>query len=136
MNPHNGIKVCVDFSFKGESYHLCASIDLDEVMQENREVLNYYLLLAKANAIDTYSYMYETMEASELEFHQPSGLASDCMDGGIFDLDKFKQQWVLEKHLQCIKEIAKEHLDITDIESHPQLKQALLAAYQAGENRE
>jgi hypothetical protein len=130
---NNTIEACVEFSFKGESYHPCALIDLDELIQNGQDLLNSHFVLAKANGIDTYSYLYETMESYPVSYANPGGLAQQCLDGDIFDFEHFKSLWHNERHMHLITAIAKQHLSIESLENESAIKDALLAAYKAGE---
>ena len=62
------IDATVNFSFKGETYNLTTTIDLDNVMQGDGHVPNIHLLLARQNDIDTYSYLYEAMESHPVRY--------------------------------------------------------------------
>lgn len=128
----NTIDAKVSFSFKGEEYNPSMTIDLDEVMKTSEGLPNLYSVLARKNEIDTYSYLYEVMEASDLVFENPKGLAEECVSGNEFDINKFEVLW--RNHLEQAKlqSIAKKHMGIDDPELQPGLMAALMEAYQAG----
>jgi len=127
------IKVSVTFSFKGETYSPSAVIELDKFIQSYESNEGFYLVLARENQIDTYSYLYEVMQAAELAFAESTGLAGDCMDdNGQLDLSKFSALNLEYQVLQQLSGIASEHLDLHDLEQDETVKQALLQAYELG----
>ena len=128
----NSIDARVAFSFKGETYAPSASIDLDAHMQASGSLPDIHPLLAHANAIDTYSYLYEVMEAHEIEFANPSGLAAACFADGVFDIPCFEQLWREASERAVLHDIARQQLGVDDLEANPDLKAALLGAFEAG----
>ena len=124
----NSIEAHILFSFKGENYDLAMVIDLDAIMENSNELPNIHQLLAKNNNIDTYSYLYEVMENHEISYRNPLGSATHCLNNNIFELEKFRAIWQEEKDLDTIQAIAQKHLDIDDINQHPDMKMALLEA--------
>jgi len=128
----NSIDVRVEFSFKGVDYDPAATIDLDLMMEKGGKLVDLYSYLARQHNIDTYSYLYDAMESHDISFDKPTGLASRCFSDGAFDQQAFEQLWFEEKETQALIDIAKHHLQIDEIDQHPEVMQALLAAYQAG----
>lgn len=128
----NAIEVSVEFSYKGETHAPRATIDLDAMMEKGGELADLHAYLAGQHGIDTYSYLYEVMEAHELVFDQPTGLARQCLSGGQFDVAQFRGLWQQQRELQVINDIAARYLNLDDLSNDPQLKVALLAAYEAG----
>ena len=131
----NSIEVSVSFSFQGEQHEPRAVIDLDLCSAEEGESPNFHMLLARAQGIDTYSYLYEVMEMSEIRFDHPVGLAGQCMEDGVFNwscFDALRREQTFPKNL---REIAREILMVDDLDGQPELKQALLAAYSAGHGK-
>ena len=128
----NTIDAKVSFSFKGEEYHPSMTIDLDEVMKTSEGLPNLYSVLARKNDIDTYSYLYEVMEASDIIFENPVGLAEQCLSGHEFDINKFESLWRNHLQLSKLREIAKKHMGLDDPDQQAGLMAALMEAYQAG----
>lgn len=128
----NRIDVRVEFSFKGEVFSPSATINLDAMVENDGGLTGIYALLARENNIDTYSYLYEVMQASDLRFNNPVGLAESCFIDGSFDLSKFKQFSNQETILAILRPIAKKYLDIDDLDQQPGLKSALIESYNAG----
>ena len=130
--PHT-IDAKIVFSFQGETHSPSMALDLGELLAHANELPNIYVLLAKHNNIDTYSYLYDVMESYDIEFSNPQGLAQDCFDNGHFDSQCFEQCWAEHKHLTIVEEIAHQHLGVEDLDEQPRLKAALFAAYKAGQ---
>lgn len=130
----NTIDAAVDYSFKGESYRLSTTIDLDEAMQSDGQLPNIYLLLARESGLDTYSYQYDAMESHPIIFSNATGLAAECLVDGQFDAEKFQTLANQNKVARVIEEIARQHLNIDDLSQSADIKHALLAAYDAGKD--
>ena len=128
----NSIKASVEFSYKGESYHYATLIDLDQLLRQHDVMPSIHILLAKEHSVDTYSYLYEIMQSEEIEFSNPQGVALDYMTDGEFDQAALAQNWPDAKALRLLQAIADGELGIVDLNLHPALKSALLAAYHLG----
>ena len=126
------IDATVNFSFKGETYNLTTTIDLDNVMQGDGHVPNIHLLLARQNDIDTYSYLYAAMESHPVRYSNANGIAIECLIDDRFDQVKFYHLWHENKVLKILQGIASEHLNMDDLEQQADIKTALMAAYEAG----
>jgi hypothetical protein len=127
----NTVRARLGFSFKGETYDLDSVIDLDRCGGDD-EAPDFHQLLAKAAGIDPYSYLYEVLESHEIAFSDATGTAArSCRDGG-FDWAQFEQDRREERDWPAVKAIAERVLPTRDWEAAPDLKAALLAAYQAG----
>lgn len=128
----NRIDAVIEFSYQGQTYKAMASIDLDGLMQNHAQLPDLYQYLAQHNGIDTYSYLYEVMEAHPIEYTNATGLAQLCLHNGQFDLADFQLRWQQEQELNILAQIAYSHLGIEDLEQNPELKAALLEAYSMG----
>lgn len=135
--PHapNRIDIGVDFSFKGENYELSSTLELDRLLLkpdllESEEP--FHEILAAEHGIDTYSYLYEVMLVEEIRFGNAHGFAADFLSDGEFDLSGFYAKWEETRVLQSLQTIARDGMNIDDLEQHPQLKNALLRAYRLG----
>lgn len=127
------ITIQIDFSFKGETYHPMLQLDLDALMIEFGHLPDLHAHLAKRNGIDTYSYLYDLMCSHEIVFSEPAGLAVDFLQGEDFDHAGFEQAWREQQDLIHLAAIADEHMGIADLKQHPDLQQALLAAFRYGQ---
>lgn len=128
----NSIDAHVEFSFKGESYSLLTTIELDEFPEPEASRPSLHAILARKHGIDTYSYLYEVMEEEEIRFDNPQGLADEFFTDGEFDLEAFIARKQELKTLGQLQAIATQQLAIDDLEQHPELKKALFQAYNLG----
>ena len=128
----NSIDVHVEFDFKGESYSPSSTIDLDKLVENNQSFPSLYSVLANENGIDTYSYLYEVMQQTEIQFTSAQGLAAEFLNDGVFDEQAFVAEWHANKVIQLLQPIAKRELDIEDLAQYPGLKTALIQAYNLG----
>jgi len=126
------VRARLTLSFKGETYELDSVIDLDRCLGEPGEVPNFHQLLAQAAGIDPYSYLYEVLEAHEIAFSDATGVATRSCRDGRFDWAQFEHDRREERDWQRVRAIAQPMLGARDLDAEPDLKAALLAAYQAG----
>ena len=127
----NSIRVSLEFSFRGETYSPSAVIDLDSI-DGSEGAPNWHAILATFNNIDTYSYAYEVMEASELNFSDSTGTATRYVADGHFDFDGFIKARSQAQIVAPLQDIAKQTLGIDNLENEPRIKQALLQAFELG----
>jgi len=128
----NSIRARLAFSFKAETYDLDSVIDLDQPIGNEDAGPDFHLLLARTRDIDPYSYLYEALESHEIEFSEPTGIAVLGYGDGQFDWREYMRHKREEIDLRAIREIAQRSLGLSDLTTHPQLQDALLAAYRAG----
>ncbi|MDH5786328.1 MAG: hypothetical protein OEZ16_12085 [Chromatiales bacterium] len=128
----NSIKARVEFSFKGETYTPEAVIDLDKVIAADQDLTRLHAKLAQMNGIDPYSYLYEVMESSEIHFSNATGSAAAYLNSeGQFDFEGFRAAYG-QSGTPSMLQIARQHMQIDNLEQIEGLEAALLAAYQAG----
>lgn len=128
----NAIEAHVEFSFKGESYSLSSTLDLDSLLAQHDELPDIHAILAHANQIDTYSYLYEVMQTEEIKFKNAQGSAANFLCDGHFDQVAFTANWQQGRILALLQPIATRTLDIADLDQHAELKNALIQAYNLG----
>ena len=129
---NNTIRARLAVSFKGETHDLDTVIDLDPCLGEPGQAPDFHRLLARAAGIDTYSYLYEVMESEEITFSEPTGLAAQAYEEGVFDWPRFEQALRDEKDWENVRAIAANHLDDCDLDGDAELRSALIAVYRAG----
>ena len=129
---NNNIIATIPFDFKGEHYTPSAKIDLDDFVENDKELSNIFSSIAAQNQIGLYSYEYEVLLSSEIIFSQPEGSAKQFYTDAKFDLDRFRDEYHENKMLHAIEEIAREYLQVDELEQNPALKRALLKAYRYG----
>ncbi len=132
---NNSIDVGVSFSYQGQDFNYSMTINLDEFMLQSANLPSFHFVLAKANKVDTYSYLYEVMLDSPVYYHNAQGLAEDFLHETLFDLYGFIKKWEVVKLEQNLQDIALDELGITDLKSQQGLNNALLKAYQLGINK-
>jgi len=130
MNNH--ITASVEFYYKGEKFTSSVELDLDKHIQNTGNLPALYPLLAQAIDLDFYSYEYEMMQAETIIFNNARGLATEHLNEGMFDFESFGSAWAEAQTLQKLQEIAQRNLSVNDIQQRPELKNALLEAYQLG----
>lgn len=128
----NTVRARLAFSFKGETYELDSVIDLDRYLGEPGVTPDFHLHLAQAAGIDPYSYLYEVLEAHEIEFSDATGVAVRSCRDGWFDWTQFEQDRYEEQDWQVVRAIAERIMAARDLDADSDLKAALLAAYRAG----
>lgn len=128
----NQIVASVEFYFKGERHAPSLKLDLDELMRREGGLHNLHHTIAVANNIDTYSYEYEMMMADNIHFEQPEGMAVEFLHGGQFDIEGFTAKWRERQILEAVRPIAERCVGVSDLDSKPKLKAALIEAYRAG----
>jgi len=127
----NAVEVSLEFSFKGQRHTLSSIIPLDACMRLEDPVAHMYSLLAVDNGIGIYSHEFDIMVMEALHFSNPIGLANGFVNNGRLDLEGYREAWLEQGVLKVLKPIARKHLGISDLDKHPDIMAALIAAYQA-----
>jgi hypothetical protein len=133
--PSHTLRASVSFSFKGETYDLETVLDLDQFQAEPGEQPDFHRPLAQVAGIDPYSYLYEVLEAEDIQFSAPTGLASGALEDGVFHWDRFVRLRQASADWQIVRSIAEGILEGRDLDEDGNLRAALLAVYQAGLKR-
>lgn len=128
----NSIDAHVEFSFKGETYAPFAAIDLDDLLEHHGSLPQIHALLAEKHGIDTYSYLYEVMQETEIVFDNAQGLAAQFLINGEFDMEAFTARWQENRILGLLQAVALRELGVDHLDQHPALKNALFQAYRLG----
>lgn len=128
----NIITASVHFSFKGENHSPSITIELDKYLVADGNFPDLHPLIAKENNHDLYSYEYEMMQAAEIKFSDAQGLVADFITDGDLDLQAFQAAFSENRIINQLHDVAKEHMQIEDLEQQPELTQALLSAYRLG----
>lgn len=130
----NTIQISVEFSFKGETFNPTTIIDLDQFINKTGSTPDLHHILAVNNNIDTYSYTFEIMQQSEIGYANATGLAGEHLQDDCFDFQAYTtKSEEIELHSQ-LQQIAKDTLNIDDLTEEPEIKNALIHAYQLGLN--
>jgi len=127
----NVVEAGVEFSFKGQYYVLSAIIELDQCMRAAEPLVEIYRQLAAENGIGIHSHEFDMMIMEPLTFRHATGLAADYLHDGKFDIEDFRRAWLEQQVIETLRPIARQYLNIDDLDQHPRIKAALIAAYQA-----
>ena len=132
----NTVIVQVNFSFKGENFTPSIMLELDDFVKHSGSLAGLYSKIAQQNKIDTYSYAYEMMEASELIFHSAKGNVVDFIIDGKCNLEAYREYLNQSNILIELEKIASEVLGIDNLSAKDNkgIKEALTRAYNAGKN--
>lgn len=128
----NLVKASVIFCYKGETLSPSITIELDEYLQASSTLPDLYPVIAKANNHDLYSYEFEMMQAQSIVFSEASGMVAEFITDGRLDIDAFVKAWTDQQCMDALAKVAVDVLSIDDLEKNPELKQALLEAYNLG----
>lgn len=131
----NKISASITFNFKGETFTPSIELDLDQLMKRYNALPPLHQTLADENNIDNYSYHYEILLSEDIQFSNAEGDARQFLNKGKFDQIAFEQFWFQKNIINKLQQIVQAELAIDDIEQHPKLKQAMLAAFQYGQNK-
>jgi len=129
---NNRVTASVEFSFKGQTIAASVELDLDACMQTANGIPDLYHLLATRNNIGLYSYEYEMLQAEPISYSNAEGLVAEYVKDGQLDQAGFEAAWREQSLMNALQDIAREKLQIDDLQNKPDLKAALLAAYQLG----
>ena len=132
---NNSIDAHIEFSFRGESYSLTSTLDLDQLLAQHGTLPAIHALLAKEHGIDTYSYLYEVMQDAEIEYENAQGIATDFLSDKDFNQSAFITTWNESGALALLQPIAMHELGIADLNQHPNIKNALIQAFNLGKLR-
>jgi hypothetical protein len=128
----DSIDAHVEFSFKGETYCLSTTIALDDFHDLHTNPASIHAILAARNGIDSYSYHYEVMCEEAVRFDNAQGLAAGFCTNGEFDLPAYVASKQSSKVIEQLRLLASGDMGIDDLERRPELKTALLHAYELG----
>ena len=128
----NSIDAAVDFSYQGVDYHYTIGLDLDRLFRQHDAMPSIHVILARAHSVDTYSYLYEVMQEEEIAYSNPQGFALDYLVDGEFDQAALAANWQNTKAAALVQPIAEAELGIPNLDLHPKIKRALVAAYKLG----
>jgi len=132
---NNSIDAHIEFSFRGESYSLTSTLDLDQLLAQHDSLPAIHAILAKEHGIDTYSYQYEVMQDAEVEYKNAHGIAADFLSDKDFNQSAFITAWNESGALALLQPIAMHELGIADLNQHPNIKNALIQAFNLGKLR-
>ncbi|RLL55608.1 hypothetical protein D8Y20_01525 [Mariprofundus sp. EBB-1] len=123
----------ISFDFRGKRFEPSITVDLHTMMLK-KQPLNYlYVLLGASIDLDAYRHEYDVMVMHAIVYSEPTGLACDFFTDGTLDFEGFTHAWHKMRILSEIEAIAEQHLNISDLMQQPDIQQALIESYQAGQ---
>ncbi len=130
---NNTITVNMLFHFKGEEYNLTKEVKLPANLDNLQTFISSLpRVLAQDNGIDTYSYLFEMMECTDIYVTQATGFVSRFMP---------EEPVILETFIESCKQITLDDLlDFTlqthlpDLVDNQQAKAALKEAFLIGQS--
>ena len=128
----NTIDAQVEFSFRGECHSPTITLDLDSLSVTAETFQALHTVIATRNGIDTYSYLYDAMESCPIVFSNPQGLAVDYLQDNIFDFLGYEKKNNENNLVKQVSQVAQELMGVDDLDGQPELKAALIAAYELG----
>lgn len=128
----NIITATIEFSFKGKRHSPSLTIELDPHLKTSGKVPNLYPLIARENGFDLYSYEYEMMQAEPIFISDAKGLVAEFISNNQLDNTAFEDAWNNQHILEKLSDIIIKHMRINPVDTRPEFKQALLAAYKLG----
>ena len=131
----SSVKVEILFSYKGEMHTPSTIIELDQYLEKNQSVPEFFQMVARENNIGVYSYEYEVMEMGRFKYSDARGLAVEFCQPDSFDLEGFIDKWKEDYVLMLLSDIAKKFLDIDNLDENEAIKNALHQAHQLGYHR-
>ncbi len=120
----------VSFDFRGKHHQVDVEVDLPALAEGGYSAL--YNQFARVGNIGQYSYEYEVLLDQPIHFHDPSPELADFLQGEDFDLGGFRLWLEGERVIGRLRVIAKVRLGVVDLDAQPDLRQALLDAWEAG----
>lgn len=128
----NTVDAHIEFSFKGETHSLSSTLDLDRIRDKYLTPPSLHHVLAVEHGISTHSFLYEVMQEEEILFDNAQGRAAEFLHDGAFDFEGYAAQRGESELLDSLQAIALREMGIENLDQHPQLKRALIQAYQLG----
>lgn len=128
----NRVTISAEFSFKGQQLTPTCELDLDDIVSEDGQLPDLYMLLANNNNIGLYSYEYEMLQSEPVIFSNAQGIIRDFIHDGELDVAGFEKAWKEQRIYSRLQAIANRQLGIDDLQQNPSIAQALLDAYQLG----
>jgi len=130
---NNTVRARLALSFKGETYELDSVIDLDGCSASRERRSDFHQLLARTAGIDPYSYLYEVLEAHEIEFSDATGVAGAKLPRWPLRAGRNSSRTGARSRTGNVSgRIAGKTMTAPRPGGDPDLKAALLAAYRAG----
>jgi len=136
MYCKNSVRASVDFYFKGEKFSPSMILDIDVYLEGKYNAYYIYTELGKSIGLDAYRHEFDVMEVETIVFSQATGLVVDYVQDGTVAWQALEHAWQKQSDERAIAEIANKCFGVENINGHPKLAAALLAAFRAGAKAE
>jgi len=122
----------LSFDFRGQRFNPSIRADLHTMMVKQQDISHLYDLLGVSIGLDAYRHEYDVMVMHEITFSEPTGLVSAFIHNGRLDFGAFSAAWQQQRVHNAVQPIARKHLNIVDLNQHPDIRNALIECYHSG----
>ena len=119
----NTITATIPFDYQGQHFEPCVQFDLDDwVRRSNGEMPDFVSAIAGASGFGGRSHEVETMEAADVIFSNPTGMADRFYNFSTkaFDFTGFRKIWLKNVYFSQLNQINQCHHGEPLIEDSPQ----------------
>lgn len=119
----NTITATIPFDYQGQHFEPSVQFDLDDwVKKSNGEIPDFTSAVAGASGFGGRSHEVEAMEAAEVLFSNPTGMADRFYNFATkeFDFSGFRKTWLKNVYFSQLNQINQRHLGEALIEDSPQ----------------
>ncbi len=119
----NNITATITFDYQGQHVEPSIQFDLDDwVKQSNGEVPDFVSAIAGGSEFGGRSHEVEAMEAADVTFSNPTGMADRFYNFATkeFDFAGFRKNWLKNVYFSQLDQISQRHLGEPLIEDSPQ----------------
>ena len=119
----NTITATITFDYQGQHFEPSVQFDLDDwVRRSNGEMPDFVSAIAGASDFGGRSHEVEAMEAAEVAFSRPTGMADRFYNFATkeFDFTGFRKNWLKNVYFSQLNQINQRHLGEALIEDSPQ----------------
>ena len=129
----NSIIASLQFDFRGQTFTPSIEVNLDQFMLRQHGIHELYDMLGASIGLDSYRHEYDVMVLQDICFSEPVGLVSAFVEAGRLDFKGFNNAWQESEIMKIIRPVALKHLAITDLDQHPDIRNALMESYRSGQ---
>ncbi|MDA3807577.1 MAG: hypothetical protein PF440_06665 [Thiomicrorhabdus sp.] len=119
----NTITATIPFDYQGQHFEPKVQFDLDAwVKNSNGEIPDFTSAVAGASGFGGRSHEVEAMEAADVQFSDPNGMADRFynFETKEFDFTGFRKTWLKNVYFSQLNQISQRHLGEALTEDSPQ----------------
>ena len=128
------VTASLHFDYQGRRFSPSISVNLHRLMIRQQGLSHIYDLLGASIGLDAYRHEYDVMVMHDITFSDPTGLACAYVSDGQLDFDAFAEAWKKQRALNAIQPVAQKQLNISDLDQHPDIRNALVECFNLGMN--